>query len=122
MEPCCSYNFGLYPHNADIILDDLLADADGIYTVCVTMPGGVIKNIPIDAKAGDELIIPQGQLNEDATIKFRVFDIHGLPMLMEDCDSFKLQTYINSTLKCHDNTCDDSDNPSDYYSSPYGYN
>lgn len=121
MENCCKYIFGLYPHNFDLVLDDLFATVDGKYTLVVRMPGGSTKTLLLDAKAGDELIIPQGVLNESAVVDFKILDIFGAPLKMNDCESFQLTTFININLKCDDNNCDDSNNPSNPYGIPYGY-
>lgn len=116
MGNCCKYSFGSYPHNFDLVLDNLFANADGIYTVIVDLFGGSKKTIDLDLKNGDEIIIPQGELNEQSIINFQVLDIHKIPMEMDGCANFTLTTYINVNLKCNDNNCD----LGDYTPNPYG--
>jgi hypothetical protein len=121
MDNCCIYNFGKFGHNADVVLSDLIAPNDGNYIVEVQLPNGAVNNITLALNADDEITIPKGKLNEDAFIKFQVYNISEkeylfmfIPNTYDSCENFALTTYINLNSECYA-ACSNNDNPQGPY-------
>lgn len=102
---CCKHDFGLYPHNEAIVLKGLVADIDGIFTVIAQMPSGSVKRIQINAITGNELIIPQGELNEDFVTRFIVLNPNKDNLTIDSCENFSLTVQVDVTLKCPADYC-----------------
>lgn len=116
---CCIKDFGLYPHNEDVVLHGFYVDTDGDYKVLVDLPGGNKLPIIVSLEAGDEITIPKMTLNESSVINFQVIDPWGnvLPFVDSyadvDCANMTLKTYVNQNVACSE--CDEDAEEETYY-------
>lgn len=111
---CCSNNLGMFPHNKEIDTGILCVIA-GTYVINVDSADGNKFAIEQEKEIADKIKFAIGDLNENMEHVFTVTDPNGELIKINDCEFFKLQTYINTRKhECPDN-CDDSDNTSYYY-------
>lgn len=102
----CINDLGEFPHNADIVLEDVLATIDGEHAIRLNFAGN-IRYIKVELEAGDEVTIPKGKLNEEATYEFTIVDPDGNKLEKDECPYFKLKTFIANDGNCNPNSCDD---------------
>lgn len=107
---CCKTYLGQFFHNADINTG-LVADFDGTYIFLFEFNGTIVSVKVEDVEAGDDLIVPQGQLNESYLYNFTIQDPNGDLVLNpdDDCPNFSLKTIININSECNGNPCNDPD-------------
>lgn len=97
---CCKNDLGSFPHNKDIDTG-LEADATGVYELLFTGPNYVKFSKYLQVALGDNIIIPQGTLNEDFQYMLVITKPDGTAWEVDACPNFSLKTYVN-TLACAD--------------------
>lgn len=97
---CCKNDLGSFPHNKDIDTG-LVADDTGVYELLFTGPNYVKFSKYLQVTAGNNIIIPQGVLNEDFLYSLVITKPDGQLLLVNECSNHVLKTFIN-TLACAD--------------------
>lgn len=101
---CCLKDFGSVPHNEDLDLG-VQAEQAGVY-IAILFLAGMRINRPFTLAIGDDLKVPR-PFNETYFYKMQIKQPDGELLLIDDCDTFAFQTFINITPPCATCQCDD---------------
>lgn len=97
---CCKNVLGLFPHNKAI--DTGIAAAQtGTHVLQFTGPNFTRFSKAIWVSSGNNIVIPQGVLNEDCVYEFEIIQPDAVLMEQAGCETFSLQTFINK-MDCDD--------------------
>ncbi len=114
MNNCCFNNLGRFPHNQIIDLG-LLTDQTGVYILRMEAANGNTFELRKEVDEPQNLTIEIGELNENMEYKFTVEKPDGEFISVENCETFKLKTIINTQIDGCTSSCDDTDDVSPYY-------
>lgn len=113
---CCKNDLGAFPHSKDIdtgIVTPIVSDVPINITWHLVFTGinGTKFELDVDILEGENIIIPQGFLNEDMYYCFTAYKIDSMALpptneyiKVNDCDNFCLRIFILTNNTCG-NTC-----------------
>lgn len=99
---CCRNDLGSFPHNRDINTG-ILVPAAGKYELRFHAPNWAVFSVFQVLASGEEVVIPQGLLNEDFQYDMEIVKTDGTMIEQDDCSTFSFRTFINKV------SCDDID-------------
>ena len=97
---CCKNNLGEFPHNRDIDTG-VVALQTGTHELRLKAANFTTQSLWLNVTLGGNIIIPQGNLNENFTYSFTIIQPDGTILEVTDCSNFSLTTFI-STASCDD--------------------
>lgn len=97
---CCLNDLGSFPHNKDINTG-VEASVSGMHCLSFEGPNFSKFSKYVSCESGEDIVIPQGTLNEDFTYNFTIAKPDGTLYSADDCSNYALKTFINKVA------CDD---------------
>lgn len=97
---CCKNELGQFPHNRDINTG-VSAVQSGIHELRFTGPNYVRFSKFLTLAEFDDIVIPQGLLNEDCAYSLEIIQPDSTLLSLTDCTNFALTTFINK-VDCSD--------------------
>lgn len=94
---CCLNKLGSFPHNKDINTG-IEAPASGMYELMFTGPNFTRFTKYLTFAASDDIVIPEGILNEDMTYSLVITKPDGDLLEVDACSNFSLTTYVNKVV------------------------
>lgn len=111
---CCFNYIGKFPHNKQINTG-LIADAAGEYILELTSAGGNSFELTKNFEIGNDITIEIGELNEMMSYDLKVKKPDLSYFETDNCDIYRLQTFINTQLDGCTEPCDDNSDSPSYY-------
>lgn len=97
---CCKNDLGSFPHNKDINTG-LQAAQSGMHELMFTGPNFTRFSKYLNVSIGEDIVIPQGILNEDCVYAMVITQPDGTTIEQDACENFAFRTFINKVV------CDD---------------
>lgn len=110
---CCVNNLGRYSHN-EIVDTYVMVPIDGLYKAYMTAANGNTFVLNKELDAGQTLKFDIGELNESMLYDFTIQKPDGTNIVVNACETFRLQTIINTQIDgC--NPCSTDADSGNYY-------
>jgi len=113
MENCCSNNLGRFPHNKQIDTAIMVSDLGDYILRFRGSDNSTFELIKTIEEPGT-LNVEIGELNENMTYTFTVEKPDTTLISLNECETFKLTTIINTQLDGCSNPCDNTDDSEIY--------